>query len=64
MAEKWYLWQELLRLTSKNWVDAGNTMYQLYRDERFEPLVNSGRRLAWDFKLKALNPNGIDPHGL
>ena len=28
--------------------------HQLYSDERFEPLTNSGRSLTWDYKLKAL----------
>ena len=27
---------------------------QLYSDERFEPLTNSGRSLTWAYKLKAL----------
>ena len=27
---------------------------QLYSDERFEPLTNSGRILTWAYELKAL----------
>ena len=28
--------------------------YQLYSDERFEPLTNSDRSLSWAYKLKAV----------
>ena len=62
MAEKLYLWQELLKSTLKIWVEAGNNM-KASVDGRFESLVNSGRSPTWAYKLKALMPSEIHPHG-
>ena len=44
-------WQELLKPTPKI---LKTSRHQLYSDERFENLTNSGRSFTWVYKLKAL----------
>ena len=58
MAQKWH---KLLKSTLKvckpklnKLMLAAIWMHQLYSDERFKPLTNSGRSLTWAYKLKIL----------
>ena len=61
-AQKWHLWQELLKSTSKitkpsyGWMTWRRSQFEDISYIVMEDFINSGKRLTWAYKLKALKP--------